>query len=93
MPVVNVHITNNMHQFSYLQTAYLSQHMHQNRILHNIPVVCHKGILASLVQNGIKASVHNIKGHAVGTWIQIHFMQIAECIDIGHNTTAIRIIF
>ena len=49
MSVINMRVRDDMNQFSYLHAAHLCQHMDQNRILADIPVVCGQDILGTLV--------------------------------------------
>ena len=68
--------------------------MHQHRILYHIPVVGCQHVLGTLIQNGIQGQpvlslfLSHIKGHAVGTGIQIHLMQVLMHVNIGHDAAA-----
>ena len=88
-----------MHQLTHLHIANLRQHMHEYRVLTHIPVICCQNILGTLIQYRIQHQfilprfLCHIKCHAVGTRIQMHFMQIRVHINIGHNTATVRIVF
>ena len=45
MSVVDVSICNYVHQLAYVHVTYLSDHVYQNSILNNVPVVGCKNVL------------------------------------------------
>ena len=97
--VINVCIGYYMNKLAYVHVADLRQHVHQNRILHNIPVVCSKHVLGSLIENCIECKsvlslfLSNIVGYAVSARIQIHLMKVRKHIGICHDPAAERIVF
>ena len=49
MSVINMSISYYMDKFSHLHVIYLSQYVNQSCILTNIPVICSKYILGTLI--------------------------------------------
>ena len=82
-----------MHQFSRFKPCNLCNHINQCCILNNIPIICRKYILWSLIQYSIQAISCYIKCHPISTRIQIHLMKILVYIHICHHTTTVWIMF
>ena len=51
--VVDVGICDNVYQFAHVHVTDLSDHVHKNCVLNNVPVVCCKNVLGSLVEDRI----------------------------------------
>ena len=92
-------VSNHMKQFSCLHITYLCDHHKQNCILADIPVICCKNILRTLIEDCIQCQflisrcLSYIKCHRVCTWIQVHLVKILMHINICHNSTAEWIVF
>ena len=72
MAVVDVRIGNHVDELARNKAADLGQHVHQNRVLHHILVVCSQHVLGPLVQNRIERVAADVECHAVGARIQCH---------------------
>ena len=53
MPVIDMGVRYHMHKLAHLHIADLSQHMHQDAVLDDIPVVGRQDILRALIEDGI----------------------------------------
>ena len=51
MAVVNVRVAYYVYEFTDFEIAHLREHMHEDRILHEVPVVCCEGVLTVLVDD------------------------------------------
>lgn len=91
--IVDVAIGNYVNKFAHLKSAYLRQHMHQNGILHYVPVVGYRHIIGALVQDGVEFAIHHVESYRISTGIKVHFAQILVYVDVGNDATAVRVVF
>ena len=61
--------------------------------MNNIPVVCSKHIVASLIEYSVKFVAGNVKRHRICARIKVHFVQIGMDEYIGHYAARSRIVF
>ena len=65
------------------KAADLGKHVHQNGILHHVPVVGSQHILTPLVQNGVEHVAGDVEGHGIGAGVQVHLREVGKVVDIG----------
>ena len=63
MAVIDVRVAYHMHKFTHFEVAHLREHMQQDRILHDVPVVCGEGVLTALVENAIEFVAGDVESH------------------------------
>ena len=83
--VVNVGVGDDVDQLAGHQAADLGEHMHQNGVLHHVPVVGGQHILGALVQNGVEGVAGDVERHGIGAGIQVHLVEVLEVVDVGEN--------
>ena len=63
MAVIDVRVAYHMHKFTDFEIAHLREHMQQDRILHDVPVVCCEGVLTALVENAVEFVAGDVESH------------------------------
>jgi len=72
VPVVDVAIGDDVDQLPGLKTGDLGDHGQQDGVLHHIPAVGGKHVLAALVQDGVESVPRHVEGHGVSTGVESH---------------------
>lgn len=66
MAVVNVRVAYYVYEFTDFEIAHLREHMQQDRILHDVPVVCGEGVLTALIENAVEFVAGDVESHRIG---------------------------
>lgn len=86
-------VANDVYELSDFKSAYLRKHMQKNRVLHDVPVVCGEGILTALVEYAVELVSRDVESHRIRARVEVHRVQVLEIVDIGENTSRLRIVF
>ena len=93
MTVVNMRVAYDVYEFADFKSAHLREHMKKHGVLHDVPVVCREGVLASLVQNAVEFVSRDVERHRVRARVEVHFVQVLEVVDVGEYAPRLRIVF
>lgn len=93
MAVVNVRVAYYVYEFTDFEIAHLREHMQQDRILHDVPVVCGEGVLTALIENAVEFVAGDVESHRIGARVEMHLVQILKVVDVGEDTPRLRIVF
>ena len=93
MTVVNMRIAYHVHEFADFEIAHLREHMQQNRILHDVPVVCGEGVLTALVEDAVEFVAGDVESHRICARVEVHLVQILKVVDVGEDASGLRIVF
>ena len=63
MAVIDVRVAYYVYEFTDFEIAHLREHMQQDRILHDVPVVCGEGVLTALVENAVEFVAGDVESH------------------------------
>ena len=98
MPVVDVRVRDHVDELAHLHIAHLRHHVHQHGILHDVPVVRGKHVVAALVEDRVQNELAGflilgaVERHAVRARVEVHLVQVGEVVDIRHNAARIRVV-
>ena len=67
--------------------------MQQDRILHDVPVVCGEGVLTALIENAVEFVAGDVESHRIGARVEMHLVQILKVVDVGEDASGLRIVF
>ena len=83
--VIDMRVGDHMQECADLKTAHLREHMQEDRVLADVPVVRDQHILRALVENHVQLVLRDVQRDAVGAGIEPHLVQVVMVIDIGHD--------
>lgn len=93
MAVIDVRVAYYVYEFTDFEVAHLREHMQQDRILHDVPVVCGEGVLTALVENAVEFVAGDVESHRIGARVEMHLVQILKVVDVGEDASGLRIVF
>ena len=93
MAVVNVRVAYYVYEFTDFEIAHLREHMQQDRILHDVPVVCGEGVLTAWIENAVEFVAGDVESHRIGARVEMHLVQILKVVDVGEDASGLRIVF
>ena len=97
--IVNVSVGNHVNKLASFHAANLCNHHQQDCVLANIPVVSGKNVLATLNKQQVKRwfvltwLLSNVIDCVECARVEVHLGEVGKGVQIGHNTTAERILF
>ena len=93
MAVIDVRVAYYVYEFTDFEIAHLREHMQQDRILHDVPVVCGEGVLTALIENAVEFVAGDVESHRIGARVEMHLVQILKVVDVGEDASGLRIVF
>lgn len=93
MAVIDVRVAYYVYEFTDFEIAHLREHMQQDRILHDVPVVCGEGVLTALIKNAVEFVAGDVESHRIGARVEMHLVQILKVVDVGEDASGLRIVF
>ena len=82
-----------MHELPRLQSRNLREHHEQDRVLHDVPVVCREHVVGALVEYAVERVARDVERHGIGARIEVHFVQVGKSVNVGEYPAAGGIVF